>query len=204
VGKATIGIEEIAESGDDEVDHWYTLFPSTKAVKEISKGRNSGDPALPRVHLRLHLERYEDNVAVEPVRTDSHSLSPATQVLILAFTQFSTGTEIPDAKKFDILFKLILLGESGVGKTNLFSRYVRSEFDDMAKATLGIEWATKSYDIDGKTVKVQLSDTAGQERYRAITRQYALILCFPILNPCSSYRVYMKILPRCRCCCYCL
>ncbi|XP_031255294.1 ras-related protein Rab11D [Pistacia vera] len=74
--------------------------------------------------------------------------------------------------EYDYLFKLVLIGDSGVGKSNLLSRFTKNEFNLESKSTIGVEFATKSLNIDGKVVKAQIWDTAGQERYRAITSAY--------------------------------
>jgi len=77
-----------------------------------------------------------------------------------------------DATSYDYLFKVVLIGDSGVGKSNLLSRFTRNEFNLDSKSTIGVEFATRSIAVDGKTVKAQIWDTAGQERYRAITSAY--------------------------------
>ncbi|KAL6529487.1 Ras-related protein ypt3 [Orobanche gracilis] len=74
--------------------------------------------------------------------------------------------------EYDYLFKLVLIGDSGVGKSNLLSRFTKNEFTLESKSTIGVEFATKSLNIDGKVTKAQIWDTAGQERYRAITSAY--------------------------------
>jgi len=74
---------------------------------------------------------------------------------------------------FDHLFKLVLVGDSGVGKSGLLSRYTRNTFSSEEKSTIGVEFATRISDMeDGKKIKAQIWDTAGQERYRAITNAY--------------------------------
>ncbi|KXJ15742.1 ras-related protein Rab-11B [Exaiptasia diaphana] len=73
---------------------------------------------------------------------------------------------------YDYLFKIVLIGDSGVGKSNLLSRYTRNEFHLGSKATIGVELAHKNVDVDGKNIRAQIWDTAGQERYRAITSAY--------------------------------
>lgn len=73
---------------------------------------------------------------------------------------------------YDYLFKVVLIGDSGVGKSNLLSRFTRDEFNFDSKSTIGVEFATKSIQTDGKILKAQIWDTAGQERYRAITSAY--------------------------------
>lgn len=72
----------------------------------------------------------------------------------------------------DFLLKIVLIGDSGVGKTNLLSQFVRNQFNPDSKTTIGVEFATKTIQIDDKTVKAQIWDTAGQERYRAVTSAY--------------------------------
>lgn len=73
---------------------------------------------------------------------------------------------------YDYLFKVVLIGDSGVGKSNLLSRFARNEFSLESKSTIGVEFATRSIHVDDKIVKAQIWDTAGQERYRAITSAY--------------------------------
>jgi small GTP-binding protein len=77
-----------------------------------------------------------------------------------------------EATEADLLIKIVLIGDSGVGKTNLLSRFTRDQFNPESKSTIGVEFATKTVEIDGKNVKAQIWDTAGQERYRAITSAY--------------------------------
>ncbi|KAJ0734388.1 putative small GTP-binding protein [Helianthus annuus] len=74
--------------------------------------------------------------------------------------------------EYDYLFKVVLIGDSGVGKSNLLSRFTRNEFSLESKSTIGVEFATRTLQVEGKTVKAQIWDTAGQERYRAITSAY--------------------------------
>lgn len=77
-----------------------------------------------------------------------------------------------DTTEPDYLLKIVLIGDTGVGKTNLLSRFSRDQFNPDSKSTIGVEFATKTLEIDGKTIKAQIWDTAGQERYRAITSAY--------------------------------
>lgn len=71
-------------------------------------------------------------------------------------------------EEFDYLFKVVLIGDSGVGKSNLLSRFTRDQFNLQSKSTIGVEFATKSIKADGKIIKAQIWDTAGQERYRYV------------------------------------
>lgn len=65
---------------------------------------------------------------------------------------------------YDYLFKVVLIGDSGVGKSNLLSRFTRNEFSLESKSTIGVEFATRSLNVDSKVIKAQIWDTAGQER----------------------------------------
>ncbi|XP_021740908.1 ras-related protein RABA4d-like [Chenopodium quinoa] len=75
-------------------------------------------------------------------------------------------------QKIDYVFKVVLIGDSAVGKSQLLARFARNEFSVDSKATIGVEFQTKTLVIDQKTVKAQIWDTAGQERYRAVTSAY--------------------------------
>ncbi|CAL9751723.1 unnamed protein product [Musa acuminata subsp. burmannicoides] len=72
----------------------------------------------------------------------------------------------------DYLFKIVLIGDSAVGKSNLLARFARNQFFPNSKSTIGVEFQTKTMDIDGKEVKAQIWDTAGQERFKAVTSAY--------------------------------
>ncbi|KAJ9671425.1 hypothetical protein PVL29_025232 [Vitis rotundifolia] len=65
---------------------------------------------------------------------------------------------------YDYLFKVVLIGDSGVGKSNLLSRFTKNEFNLESKSTIGVEFATRTLNVDGKVIKAQIWDTAGQER----------------------------------------
>ncbi|KAJ1388659.1 Small GTPase superfamily [Sesbania bispinosa] len=72
----------------------------------------------------------------------------------------------------DYLFKAVLIGDSGVGKSNLISRFAKDEFLLDSKPTIGVEFAYRNIKVRDKLIKAQIWDTAGQERFRAITSSY--------------------------------
>ncbi|XP_020328071.2 ras-related protein Rab-15-like [Oncorhynchus kisutch] len=76
------------------------------------------------------------------------------------------------AKQYDVLFRLLLLGDSGVGKTCLLCRFTDNEFHPSHISTIGVDFKMKTLEIDGIKVRIQIWDTAGQERYQTITKQY--------------------------------
>uniref|UniRef100_H3CED9 Ras-related protein Rab-25 n=1 Tax=Tetraodon nigroviridis TaxID=99883 RepID=H3CED9_TETNG len=73
---------------------------------------------------------------------------------------------------YNFVFKVVLIGESGVGKSNLLSRFTKNEFNHDSRTTIGVEFSTRTVELSGFTIKAQIWDTAGLERYRAITSAY--------------------------------
>ncbi|KAJ4914977.1 Ras-related protein RABA2a [Raphanus sativus] len=97
-------------------------------------------------------------------------------------------------EEYDYLFKVVLIGDSGVGKSNLLSRFTRDEFCLESKSTIGVEFATRTLQVEGRTVKAQIWDTAGQERYRAITSAYyrgalGALLVYDVTKPTTFENV---------------
>ena len=76
------------------------------------------------------------------------------------------------AEEYDLMFKILLLGDSGVGKSSLLLRYTKNEFISDMRSTIGVEFALKYITIDNYQLKIQIWDTAGMERYRSITNAY--------------------------------
>ena len=75
-------------------------------------------------------------------------------------------------ENYEMMFKVVLVGDSSVGKTNIMSKYLKNEFHEDSKATVGVEFGSKQFTIEGHSIKDQIWDTAGQERYKAITSAY--------------------------------
>lgn len=74
--------------------------------------------------------------------------------------------------EYDYLFKLLLIGNSGVGKSCLLLRFSDDTYSNDYISTIGVDFKIKTVELDGKTVKLQIWDTAGQERFRTITSSY--------------------------------
>lgn len=72
----------------------------------------------------------------------------------------------------DLLLKVIIIGDSGVGKSNILVRFCENEFKTSYVATIGVDFKIKTVSVDGTRLKFQIWDTAGQERYRTITQTY--------------------------------
>lgn len=75
-------------------------------------------------------------------------------------------------KNYDSIMKVLLIGDSGVGKSCLLVRFVEDKFSPSFITTIGIDFKIKTVDVNGKKIKLQLWDTAGQERFRTITTAY--------------------------------
>lgn len=75
-------------------------------------------------------------------------------------------------KGFDYLFKLLLIGDSGVGKTCILFRFSDDAFNSTFISTIGIDFKIKTIELHGKKIKLQIWDTAGQERFQTITTSY--------------------------------
>jgi len=76
------------------------------------------------------------------------------------------------AAEHDFFFKILLIGDSGVGKSCLLLRFADDSYTDTHISTIGVDFKLKTLKINEKTVKLQIWDTAGQERFRTITSSY--------------------------------
>lgn len=86
-----------------------------------------------------------------------------------------------------VLLKVIILGDSGVGKTSLMNQYVNKKFDNRYKATIGADFLTKELEVEGTLVTLQIWDTAGQERFQSLGSAFyrgadACILVFDLTS----------------------
>ncbi|XP_022090884.1 ras-related protein Rab-8A-like [Acanthaster planci] len=91
------------------------------------------------------------------------------------------------AKTYDFLFKLLLIGDSGVGKTCVLFRFSEDAFNSTFISTIGIDFKIRTIELDGKKIKLQIWDTAGQDRFRTITTAYyrgamGIMLVYDITN----------------------
>lgn len=92
----------------------------------------------------------------------------------------------PD-QEYDFLYKLVIIGDTCVGKTSILSKFFRNEFDINSNSTIGVEFSKKLIKVENSTINLQVWDTAGQERFRAITTAYyrgskGILLVYDITN----------------------
>jgi len=96
--------------------------------------------------------------------------------------------------EYDYLFKILIIGDSGVGKSALLVRFADDAFTESYISTIGVDFKIRTLDIDGKSVKLQIWDTAGQEKFRTITSSYyrgahGIIVCYDITDGASFNHV---------------
>jgi len=73
---------------------------------------------------------------------------------------------------YDFIFKILLIGDSGVGKSCLLLRFADDKYSESFISTIGVDFKIRTVNINGKVIKLQIWDTAGQERFRTITSSY--------------------------------
>ena len=83
-----------------------------------------------------------------------------------------SNNSIEQSSKYEYLFKIILIGNSGVGKSSIMQRYMKQTFNSNYKITIGVDFLMKSLKINDQIVKLQVWDTAGQEKYRSMISSY--------------------------------
>ena len=99
-----------------------------------------------------------------------------------------------DEREYDVLFKILLVGDANVGKTSLLSRFIGEGFVESYKATIGVDFRIKTLEIDQRRVKLQIWDTAGQERFAPLVSSYfrgghGVAIVYDIANRQSFERV---------------
>jgi len=92
------------------------------------------------------------------------------------------------ASRKKVLLKVIILGDSGVGKTSLMNQYVNKKFNAQYKATIGADFLTKEVTVDDRLVTMQIWDTAGQERFQSLGVAFyrgadSCVLVYDVVQP---------------------
>ena len=77
-----------------------------------------------------------------------------------------------NTESYEFMFKVVLVGDMSVGKTNIIAKYLKNDFSEDYKTTIGVEFHSKIAKVEGHVVKAQIWDTCGQERFKSITDSY--------------------------------
>ncbi|KAI6889281.1 small GTP-binding protein [Hortaea werneckii] len=144
-------------------------------IKRILAANLTADIAVECLLILLHLlHTTPPHVVREATLQCTAEMSkPAKGSLALMETlNVRPKTLTPEPRRYDYLFKLLLIGDSGVGKSCLLLRFADDTYTESYISTIGVDFKIRTIELDGKTVKLQIWDTAGQERFRTITSSY--------------------------------
>lgn len=97
---------------------------------------------------------------------------------------------------YDYMYKVLLVGDSAVGKSSILLQYVDGSFSETFISTIGVDFKIRTLETDGKRIKLQIWDTAGQERFRTITASYyrgaqGIFLVYDVTNPLTFEHISM-------------
>nr|XP_044631329.1 ras-related protein Rab-19 isoform X1 [Equus asinus] len=118
-----------------------------------------------------HAARQEEEGAPRTEKENKEKREHYLLAEVARAMQFSGSARAAD-ENVDYLFKIILIGDSNVGKTCVVQHFRSGVYTETQQNTIGVDFTVRSLEIDGKKVKMQVWDTAGQERFRTITQSY--------------------------------
>ncbi|KAF6201779.1 hypothetical protein GE061_004174, partial [Apolygus lucorum] len=133
---------------------------------EISEAEGEYFSEISAKQLPVVIKDWKQNSQVAIFHSSSTHLSCVVFPFFLGPPVFISSPNMSTRKK--VLLKVIILGDSGVGKTSLMNQYVNKKFSNQYKATIGADFLTKEVMVDDRVVTMQIWDTAGQERFQSL------------------------------------
>lgn len=113
-------------------------------------------------------------------------MNDGDEVVVVGNTEENTNNVL-NMEKIDYVYKVVVIGDSAVGKSQILSRFTKNDFCLDSKSTIGVEFQTRTVTINSKLIKAQIWDTAGQERYFFLS-------IFNCLRICVSTQLHLMIL----------
>lgn len=149
---------------------------TTKAAivsKEFDRDRGVGKLGLdlPSVRGKSHEDIYTSDAESEAAVKKNSSLQHGSQTESVG-TPNEADSQGESAAKPQRIFKVVFVGDSGVGKSSFIHRFCNNQFRASFAATIGVDFQIRALTVGDSAVVLQLWDTAGQERYRSVTKQY--------------------------------
>jgi len=128
---------------------------------------------ISKIHLTpLQLEFLISDAEFYQIEALISILKPDSKQNVAAPTEKAIEKIVQPDTEYDYLFKLLIIGDAGVGKSGLILRYVDNSFTDSYISTIGVDFKQKIIQLNSSLIKLQIWDTAGQERFRTITSSY--------------------------------
>mmetsp|Transcript_4641 Transcript_4641/g.4825 ORF Transcript_4641/g.4825 Transcript_4641/m.4825 type:complete len:296 (+) Transcript_4641:16-903(+) len=153
-----------------------------------TKKNNSFTKSLVTSNKEETVDTKYSNVSVTPIESVNNNIEKEVrEVKNTNNIKDNVSENSADSRNYQILFKVILIGDSGIGKTSMINRYINNLFTEKYLCTIGVDFMMKTIMFEDTTVKLQVWDTAGMERYRQITTSYyrganAAIIAFDLTN----------------------
>ena len=179
------------------INNMFSKCKSLESLPDISKWDTTKIIDMYHIFYKCESLKYLPDIS----NWNTFSLGNINDILsgcksILSIPNIKTNSEMSSMNysryEYDYLFKYLIIGNEGVGKSSLLIRFVDDTFSYDYVTTIGIDFKIKSLEIDGELIKIQIWDTAGQERFRNIISSYyrgaqGIFLVYDITNKESFY-----------------
>mmetsp|Transcript_63810 Transcript_63810/g.186644 ORF Transcript_63810/g.186644 Transcript_63810/m.186644 type:complete len:310 (-) Transcript_63810:29-958(-) len=165
----TVRLSVLTIAGDLVAELELPVTATVVALKHMLAEEDKNRGPVSRLRLLLGARELSDTASLK-------DLAPTDPVCKLALTlvrSYTRFTKSVLSKAYDVQYKMVLIGDSGVGKSAILRRFADDSFSGNYITTIGVDFINRSVlSDDGKCIKLQVWDTAGQERFRTITSAY--------------------------------